>query len=119
MDWGTVLARRAKKDGWGLFAVYSNAIDMISPLTHFYVANTCADYPGWSCDATIQPLLAAFAKAPTQDERRKIAEEIQKLAYHLTPAVSWGQFTIPAAYRASLTGLVQSSFPMFWAVSKA
>ena len=38
MDWGTVLARRAKKDGWGLFAVYSNGIDMISPLTHFYVA---------------------------------------------------------------------------------
>ena len=119
MDWGTVLARRAKKDGWGLFAVYSNGIDMISPLTHFYVASTCADYPGWSCDAKIPPLLAAYAKAATQDERRKIAEEIQTLAYDLTPAVSWGQFTIPAAYRTSLIGLVQSSFPMFWEVSKA
>lgn len=30
----------------------------------------------------------------------------------------WGQFTLPAAYRTSLTNLVQSSFPMFWAVDK-
>jgi peptide/nickel transport system substrate-binding protein len=118
MDWGTVLARRAKKDGWGLFAVYSNGIDMISPLTHFYIANTCADYPGWSCDKAIPPLLAAFARAPGQAERRRIAEEIQLVAYDLTPAVSWGQFTIPAAYRASLVGLLQSSFPIFWEVSK-
>ena len=118
MDWGTVLARRAKKDGWGLFAVYSNGIDMISPLTHFYVANTCADYPGWSCDKAIPPLLAAFARAPGQAERRRIADEIQQVAYDLTPAVSWGQFTIPAAYRASLVGLLQSSFPIFWEVSK-
>jgi len=40
------------------------------------------------------------------------------VAYDLTPAVSWGQFTIPAAYRASLVGLLQSSFPIFWEVSK-
>jgi peptide/nickel transport system substrate-binding protein len=92
---------------------------MISPLTHFYVANTCADYPGWSCDAKIPPLLAAYAKAATQDERHRIADEIQVVCYDLTPAVSWGQFTIPAAYRTSLTGLVQSSFPMFWEVSKS
>ncbi|MBO0741158.1 MAG: ABC transporter substrate-binding protein, partial [Hyphomicrobiaceae bacterium] len=118
MDWGTVLARRGKKDGWGLFAVYSNGIDMISPLTHFYVANTCADYPGWSCDEAIPPLLSAFARAPEQAERRRIADEIQKVAFDLTPAVSWGQFTIPAAYRASLDGLLQSSFPIFWEVSK-
>jgi peptide/nickel transport system substrate-binding protein len=118
MDWGTVLARRAKKDGWSLFGVYSNGIDMISPLTHFYVSNTCADYPGWSCDPRIPPQLAAFAKAPSAEERRRIAAEIQVAAYDLTPSVSWGQFTIPAAYRTSLSGLVQSSFPMFWEVSK-
>jgi peptide/nickel transport system substrate-binding protein len=28
----------------------------------------------------------------------------------------WGQFTVPAAYRTTLTGLIQSSFPMFWNV---
>ena len=49
-DWRTVLARRAKKEGWSMFPVYSNGTDMYSPLTHFYVAATCNDFPGWSCD---------------------------------------------------------------------
>jgi len=91
---------------------------MLSPQTHFYVANTCSDDPGGSRDAAMPPLLAALAKAPTQDARRKIAAAIQKLAYDLAPAVSWGQFTIPAAYRSSLAGLVLELL-MFWDVSKA
>jgi peptide/nickel transport system substrate-binding protein len=118
MDWGTVLARRARKEGWSLFSVYSNGIDMISPLNHFYVANTCADYPGWSCDARIPPLLAAFTRAPDLAARRAITEQIQRIAFALTPSVTWGQFTIPAAYRADLKRLPQSSFPMFWEVER-
>jgi peptide/nickel transport system substrate-binding protein len=118
MDWGTVLARRARKEGWSMFSVYANGIDMISPLTHFYVANTCADYPGWSCDQRIPALMAGFARAATPEERKRIAAEIQVLAYGLTPALMWGQFTIPAAYRSHLNGLVQSSFPMFWNVDR-
>jgi peptide/nickel transport system substrate-binding protein len=119
MDWGTVLARRARREGWGLFAVYSNGVDMLTPLTHFYTANTCADYPGWSCDERIPALTRAFAEAEEMAERRRIAAEIQRLAYALTPSVMWGQFTIPAAYRSALTGLMQSSFPIFWNVAKS
>jgi len=118
MDWGTVLARRARKEGWGLFGVYSNGVDMNNPLTHFYVAGTCADFPGWSCDAAVPPLLADFARAETLADRRAIAERIQVLSYQLTPSVMWGQFTVPAAYRDHLRGLIQSSFPMFWQVAK-
>ena len=118
MDWGTVLARRARKEGWSMFSVYSNGIDMISPLNHFYVANTCADYPGWSCDARIPPLLTAFTRAPDLAARRAVTEQIQRIAFGLTPSVTWGQFTIPAAYRTDLKHLPQSSFPMFWEVEK-
>ncbi|MEI8144169.1 MAG: ABC transporter substrate-binding protein [Alphaproteobacteria bacterium] len=116
MDWGTVLARRAKKDGWSMFSVYSNGTDMISPLNHFYIASTCADFPGWSCDNRIPTLLSAFARAPDQAARKKLADEIQTIAYELTPAVMWGQFTIPAGYRTRLRDLPQSSYPTFWQV---
>ncbi|MCA0318744.1 MAG: ABC transporter substrate-binding protein [Proteobacteria bacterium] len=119
MDWGTVLARRAKKDGWSMFSVYSNGTDMISPLNHFYIASTCADFPGWSCDTRIPDLLKAFARADDQAGRKKVAEEIQRIAYELTPAVMWGQFTIPAGYRSNLRNLPQSSYPMFWDVSRS
>ena len=118
MDWGTLLQRRAKKDGWSIFAVYSNAMDMYSPLTHFYVSSNCADYAGWSCDPRITPLLAQFVKADTLDARRAIAAQIQTDDYENVPSVMWGQFSIPSAYRTSLTGTVQSSFPIFWAVDK-
>jgi peptide/nickel transport system substrate-binding protein len=118
MDWGTVLARRAKKDGWSMFSVYSNGTDMISPLSHFYIASTCADFPGWSCDTRIPDLLKAFTQAEDDAGRRRVAEQIQTIAYELTPAVMWGQFTIPAGYRADLRNLPQSSYPMFWDVDR-
>lgn len=116
MDWGTVLARRAKRDGWSLFPVYSNGIDMDSPLTHFYVANNCADYPGWSCDAAMTKMLEEFANAPDLAARRKIADEIQVEAYNLVPSVMWGQFARPAGYRKRLKNMIVSAFPMFWQV---
>lgn len=116
MDWGTVLARRAKRDGWSLFPVYSNGIDMDLPLTHFYVANNCADYPGWSCDAGMTKLLDDFANAPDLPARKKLAEEIQLAAYQLVPSVMWGQFARPAGYRKHLKNMIVSAFPMFWQV---
>ncbi len=115
-DWPTVLARRAKKEGWSMFPVYSNGTDMFSPLTHFYVAATCNDFPGWSCDNHIPGLLKSFVHAGTLEERRRIAAEIQVAAYELTPSVMWGQFTIPAGHRSTLKGMIASSYPMFWEV---
>jgi peptide/nickel transport system substrate-binding protein len=116
MDWGTVLARRAKKEGWSLFPVYSNGIDMDSPLTHFYVANNCADYPGWSCDPAMTKLLEDFANAPDIAARQHIADQVQAAAYQLVPAVMWGQFARPAGYRKRLKDMIVSAFPMFWQV---
>jgi peptide/nickel transport system substrate-binding protein len=116
-DWPTVLARRAKKDGWSMFSVYSNGTDMFSPLTHFYTAATCQDFPGWSCDDKIPGLMKAFTTATSDADRKKIAADIQVAAYQLTPAVMWGQFTIPAGYSTKLKGLIQSAYPMFWEVT--
>jgi peptide/nickel transport system substrate-binding protein len=117
-DWPTVLARRAKKEGWSMFPVYSNGTDMFSPLTHFYVAATCNDFPGWSCDTRVPDLMKAFTRAATLDERRKIAAEIQTISYDLVPSLMWGQFTIPSGHRTDLKGLLQSSYPMFWEVDR-
>lgn len=114
MDWGTVLARRAKREGWSVFPVYANGVDMASPLTHFYVANNCADYAGWSCSATMTRLLDAFAAAPDDAARKTIAVSMQEEAYRQTPSVMWGQFSRPAGYRDRLRDLIPSSFPLFW-----
>ncbi|RKK02992.1 ABC transporter substrate-binding protein [Pseudoroseomonas wenyumeiae] len=119
MDWGTVLQRRSRKEGWSVFPVYSNGVDMASPLTHFYVSNNCADYTGWSCSEPMSELLIQFAAAPDDAARARIAAAIQEDAYRTTPTVMWGQFSRPAGYRSRLQGLVQSSFPIFWGVRLA
>jgi peptide/nickel transport system substrate-binding protein len=116
MDWGTVLSRRARREGWNLFPVYSNGADMASPLTHFYITNNCGDYPGWSCDPATTALLRQFANAATADDRRAIAAKIQEAAYDSVPSVMWGQFAIPAGYRSRVHNLIQSAFPMLWNV---
>jgi peptide/nickel transport system substrate-binding protein len=114
MDWGTLLARRAKREGWHLFAVYANGTDMFSPLTHFYVSNTCADYPGWDCDRGIEALLRDFANAADPTDQRRLAEAIQHAAVHHVPSVMWGQFTIPAGIRERLRDVPRAAYPMFW-----
>jgi peptide/nickel transport system substrate-binding protein len=119
MDWGTVLARRAKRDGWSLFPVYSNGADMASPLTHFYITNNCGDYPGWSCDSDETALLAAFVKASGPEDRKGIAAKIQAAAYESVPSVMWGQFAIPVGYRTRVRNLIPSAFPMLWNVEIA
>ena len=116
MDWGTLLARRARREGWNMFSVYANGTDMISPLTHFYVANTCADYPGWDCNPGLRALIDAFAVAPDGGARRELAGRIQAAAVAHTPSVMWGQFTIPAGYRTRLRNMPQAAYPMFWEV---
>jgi peptide/nickel transport system substrate-binding protein len=118
-DWPTVLARRAKREGWSMFPVYSNGTDMFSPLTHFYVAATCNDFPGWSCDNRIPGLMKDFTRPLTPRNECALHAISRSAAYELTPSVMWGQFTIPAGYRAGLKGLIQSSYPMFWEVDRA
>ena len=118
MDWATVLARRAKKDGWSVYGVHAGGFDLASPLSNVMVAFNCTDFTGWQCDSRLSPLLEQFAKAPTEDDRKKIASDIQAVMYDQAPAIPWGQFAQPAAYRANLRNLIPSAIPIFWNVEK-
>lgn len=117
-DWGTVLGRRAKPEGWSVYGSSSSGFDLSSPLTNFYTANNCGNYPGWNCQQEMTPLLDKFAAAQTADERRAIADDIQRLADKDAGWILWGQFAQPEAYRASLHGLIHSAIPVFWNVEK-
>jgi len=114
MDWGTLLARRARREGWHMFSVYANGTDMFSPLTNFYISNTCADFPGWDCDRDMARLLGEFALTPDGTARKRIAGEIQAIAVRHVPSVMWGQFTIPAGFRDRVQDLPRAAYPMFW-----
>ncbi len=117
-DWGTVIARRARREGWSMFSVPVQGFDIANPLTHFYVVNNCQDYLGWTCDERMTPLFTQFAQANSQDERRRIAADIQRVAYENTPAVMLGQYSQPLAYRRDLRGVIESGIPVFWNIRR-
>jgi peptide/nickel transport system substrate-binding protein len=117
-DWGTIVGRRTRQEGWSVYGSSSSGFDLASPLTNFYTANNCGNYPGWNCQPEMTPLLRSFAAAATTEERRAIANKIQALAYQDAGWILWGQFAQPNAYRANLHGLIQSAIPVFWNVEK-
>ena len=119
MDWGTLLNRRGRREGWSLFGVTASGFDLAAPPTHFYLSGNCVDYAGWSCDERLKPLFAAFPMAQTLAERQRIASEISTIAFENVPAVMWGQFVTPAAWRNNLRNLIPSSIPLFWSVEKS
>ncbi len=121
MDWGTVIARRMRKDdSWSMFSVDVQGFDLTSPLTHFYIGSwNCQDFTGWHCDARMTPLLERFAQVSTLEERRAIAADIQRIAYEIVPMVVWGQYTRPVAYRTSLQGVTATGIPVFWNIRRS
>lgn len=118
MDWATVLARRAKKDGWHIYGVHAGGFDLALPITNTTVAFNCQDYSGWYCEPKITPLLDGFAKSTNVDEQKKIANDIQALMYQDSAIILWGQFAQPAAVRSNISGLIPSAIPVFWNADK-
>ncbi|MCK8783160.1 ABC transporter substrate-binding protein [Roseomonas sp. NAR14] len=120
VDWGTLLQRRASRSGWNLYAVHALGLDLQSPLTNSVINFTCQDSPGagFGCDQRLPPLFAEFARAPTREAQRAVADRIQAVVTAQAMGVPFGQFAQPAAYRANLTGLIPSAIPIFWQVEK-
>lgn len=63
---------------------------------------------------------AEFAGATNPEDQKKIATEIQKEVYDQVIYVPLGQYTIPSAWRKSLTGVLDGpATPIFWNIEKS
>ncbi len=124
-DWATVAQRRSNKGpvsqgGWHIFQTGWTGDAMMSPITNVYVTGACEDaWYGWHCDDQLKELRSSFIDAQTEEERLRIAEEIQARAYEIVSIVVMGQFVDPAAWRSDLQGMEE--FPIFtnlWGVTR-
>ena len=73
---------------------------------------------GWPSDDKIEELRAQWIKAPTPDERKKLAAAIQARAFEVVPYIPTGQWTPRTAYRKNLKGVVQAPAFLMWNVEK-
>ncbi|MFC3126906.1 ABC transporter substrate-binding protein [Pseudoroseomonas globiformis] len=120
MDWASVLTRRTLREGWSVYGVHALGLDLSSPLTNTVISFNCteAKTAGFMCDQRMVPLFDAFARAPSREQQREVAGQIQTIVYEQGLGIPFGQFAQPAAMRSNLGGLIPSAVPVFWNVEK-
>jgi peptide/nickel transport system substrate-binding protein len=123
-DWGTMVARRAKKDppgqgGWNIFHTTVGGAGMYSPLTNFGTDQTCGakNWFGWPCDDKSEALRTAFIAADDENRQAALAALHERL-WQTIPMVPVGQYIQPTAWRRNLTGVLHPSIIVFWNIAK-
>jgi peptide/nickel transport system substrate-binding protein len=123
MDWGSVVARRAKKDspdkgGWNVFFTGWSGTDMFNPAGHLSLrGNGAGGWFGWPTAPKIEALRDAWFDAPNLPAQQAICVEIQKQVLMDVPYVPLGQYFTLMAFRKNLSGVL-TGLPMFWNVKR-
>jgi peptide/nickel transport system substrate-binding protein len=126
MDWGSVVSRRAKKEppaqgGWNIFVTTSGGVGSSNPVLHTWIGAACdKGLFGWPCDAEVERLRSAFGMAATDEERQKIAKELQTRAMEQVVFIPFGQWDTPIAFRADKIDNVvpNTGLAVLWGITK-
>ncbi len=125
MDWQTLVTRRASQEppadgGWNVFFTNWVGADVMNPLVNLPLIGRGAEggWFGWPDAPEIEALRDDYARATDPAEQKRIAEEIQRLAYDEVMYVPLGQYITPTAWRTSLSGVLKGPVPYFWNISK-
>jgi peptide/nickel transport system substrate-binding protein len=124
MDWQTVVARRVKKDpadagGWHAMLTSWVSADILNPVMNSFVNSSCdkANF-GWPCDAEMEKLRDAFARAPDAAAQKEVADAVQVRERAVVTHIWLGQWYQPIAARKSVSGILTAPVPVFWNVVK-
>jgi peptide/nickel transport system substrate-binding protein len=118
IDWTTVVQRRQKTEGWNIFCIYDNGANQLDPASHLLIrGNGKAGQFGWPTSEKMEQLRNSWFDAKTEGEQKKIAEQMQVLAFEEVPYIPLGQSIPPTAYRRDITGVL-SGHPFFWNVRR-
>lgn len=124
MDWGSLLQRIVKTDpvergGWSLFHTYWSGLDEWDPAVHAYLrGNGMAAGRGWPTSPALESLRADWLNAANEQDRKRIARQIQQQAFIDVPFIPLGQIRFPTARRRSVTDVL-AGYALFWNLRKA
>lgn len=126
MDWSNVVQRRANKappnqGGWNIFITWSGGNAIGNPiLLAAHAATGDKAWFGWPSDAKQEELRTKWALAPTLEERKAVARELQANAWTFVPQLYYGQWVQPAAMRKNLRGVLPvAEIVPWWNAEKA
>jgi peptide/nickel transport system substrate-binding protein len=125
MDWGALLTRRAVKKppaegGWNTFSTTVTGISFADPIAFTgQAANGDKAWFGWPSNDLQEKLRDQWATAPTLEERKKVAREMQQNGWDYVPHVILGQFFRNSAWRKNITGVIgMPEMVGFWNMEK-
>ncbi|PZP46620.1 MAG: ABC transporter substrate-binding protein [Azospirillum brasilense] len=123
-DWGTVTQRRVKKEpveqgGWSAFVTVVNGPAIMNPAVNFLTRGLGQrGYFGWYDNAEIEALNRQWLETGDASEQRRLAAEIQAIAFRTVPNVPLGQYVQRSAWRKTVQGVLQGPATLPWNVSK-
>lgn len=125
MDWATVQVRRASKEpldkgGWSMFpsvVAVTEYKDML--LTGFMRGNGKDGWFGWPSDSRMETLYDTWLSTADPAEQTKLEREYELQGLATLPFIPLGRLRQTAAWRDSLTGLLEGPSAVFWNVTKA
>lgn len=125
-DWQTVVTRRAsqkpvKEGGWNMFFTNWTGADILNPIANVSISGkgTKGGWFGWFDDSKMEELRDKFARATTDDDKKKIAADIQTHAYEQVAYIPLGQYVAPQVWRKTIMGILPGpAIPVFWNVEK-
>lgn len=125
MDWGTLVARRAKMEspaqgGWNVFCTTWNSLSVSNPGSSFPLRGAGKKgFIGWLDDPELERLRAEWFDAPDLAGQKAMCERIQARAFETVPFLPLGQWYYPWAVRSDLTGWVKCPQVLFYGVQRA
>ena len=124
-DWGSVSARRAKKDppdqgGWNLFHTSANGAQLSSPLASPSTIMTCdgKNFVGWPCDEEEENLRQQYIRETDPEKQKALVEAMHRRLWEAVPYVPLGQLKQPFLWRKNIAGVLKANTLVFWNIEK-
>lgn len=123
MDFMTMLSRRANMGpvadgGWSIFVTSWHNIEISDPIRSFMVSAEGENgYAGWATEPRIAEMTMAFQFAATEEERKTITEEMQKIIFEEGIFGPQGNFARRSGWRSNVSGAIDAPANLFWNIS--
>jgi peptide/nickel transport system substrate-binding protein len=123
VDWGTVVARRAKKEppsqgGWNMYITNFYGVDNIDPTNKMIRSGGDLSVNGWSSSLAVEAEIAAWYDAKNLDEEKLIARRLNRVALNHVVYAPLGVYLRLFGRRKNLNGVGRAPLPLPWGVSK-
>lgn len=126
MDWATLQSRKngwqpVAEGGWNMLFTYWGVTGIWDPLVHALLDGSGDDnaWSGWPVSPEIEALRADYLVATDLDEQKRLAAEIQQIAYDQGFYYNAGEFQSVAAWRNEISEIQPGPITLFWGVQKS